>query len=531
MAQNQAVESPGAFIKLADGTLSKVGPTHVGPTAPNSTPAGTAGNSVGETWLNTSLTKPVLNVWNGVEWVKASSSGSGCWVGDAPPTEYEQGSLWWNSSNGTLYVWYDDGDTQQWVEAGPGGGGSGGDFVPLDSATGAAYMPTGDTVQRPAAPVAGMVRLNTDTSPQLENYAGGTWQPIGVIASNLTLNVATTGSDTTGLGTTAAPWATPHKAMAYLSNYQIAQGVTVTVSVADGVYTFTTPLVLNHPNGSQIAINGGSTSGTRPNVSLTGGNAVGNTAATLAANDALLNAYYNTKWQFNGCNGLVCTAGGGATLNTLLIRGDASPGSTGVFCGRGNISNSGSVNLGTTVAVHNFGAAGLFTNFGGSIWASFVTVTNMGGNGVATNFGGQINFNAGVASNCGASGLFTSFFGCISANNVQSSYHSQNGAFTSFGGDISLNTCFCTNNGGVGVFCNYGGIIDGLGTTASDNASYGFRVFNGGSLRAQNATAFGNGETDIMADKYGVITVAGAAYGTLSPAINTTGNGNAYISS
>jgi hypothetical protein len=71
MAQNQAVESPGAFIKLADGTLSKVGPTHVGPTAPNSTPAGTAGNSVGEGWLDTSVTPNVLKVWNGGSWVAA----------------------------------------------------------------------------------------------------------------------------------------------------------------------------------------------------------------------------------------------------------------------------------------------------------------------------------------------------------------------------------------------------------------------------------------------------------------------------
>jgi hypothetical protein len=44
------------------------------------------------------------------------------------------GWLWWNSSNGTLYVWYDDGDTQQWVEAGPGGGGGGGD--PIVAGTG-----------------------------------------------------------------------------------------------------------------------------------------------------------------------------------------------------------------------------------------------------------------------------------------------------------------------------------------------------------------------------------------------------------
>ena len=204
--------------------------------------------------------------------------------------------------------------------------------VPKDASgmTGAGILPSGTTAQRPAAPASGMVRVNTDTNPQLEQYANAAWQPIGVISSNLTLNVATTGNDTTGLGTVAAPWATPQKAMAYLSNYQIAQGVTVTVTVASGTYTFTTPLYLNHPNGSQIIINGTGTSGSRPTTSLTGGNAVGNTGATLAANDALLNAYYQTKWQFNGCNGLVSSVGGGVFVSTVLIRGNAAVGSIGV---------------------------------------------------------------------------------------------------------------------------------------------------------------------------------------------------------
>ncbi len=136
LAQNRAITSPGLFFSDAAGGLCKAGPTHVGPTAPNSTPAGTAGNSVGETWLNTGLTKPVLNVWDGFEWVKTSSSGSGCWVSDTPPTEIEQGSLWWNSELGTLFVWYDDGDTQQWVEASPG--------TPVDTSN--FVKKTGDTM-------------------------------------------------------------------------------------------------------------------------------------------------------------------------------------------------------------------------------------------------------------------------------------------------------------------------------------------------------------------------------------------------
>ena len=74
MVQNQAPSTPGAFIKLADGGLSKIGPTHVGPAAPNSAPAGSAGNSLGESWLDTSVSPNVLRVWDGAQWVAGNAS-------------------------------------------------------------------------------------------------------------------------------------------------------------------------------------------------------------------------------------------------------------------------------------------------------------------------------------------------------------------------------------------------------------------------------------------------------------------------
>ena len=74
MAQCQAPSTPGAFIKLADGGLSKIGPVHVGPAAPNSAPAGSAGNSTGETWLDTSVSPNVLRVWDGAQWVAGNAS-------------------------------------------------------------------------------------------------------------------------------------------------------------------------------------------------------------------------------------------------------------------------------------------------------------------------------------------------------------------------------------------------------------------------------------------------------------------------
>jgi len=62
--------SPGLFFKDSNGNLVKVGPVHVGTTAPNVSPAvgGTAGNSVGEQWLDTSSSRYVFKVWDGTAW-------------------------------------------------------------------------------------------------------------------------------------------------------------------------------------------------------------------------------------------------------------------------------------------------------------------------------------------------------------------------------------------------------------------------------------------------------------------------------
>jgi hypothetical protein len=74
LAINTAAATPAAFFKDAAGGLAKIGSAHVGTTAPNATPAGFAGNSKGEQWLDlTDPAKPVLKVWDGTAWVAAAS--------------------------------------------------------------------------------------------------------------------------------------------------------------------------------------------------------------------------------------------------------------------------------------------------------------------------------------------------------------------------------------------------------------------------------------------------------------------------
>jgi hypothetical protein len=70
IALNTQSDSPGLFFKDGNGDLVKVGPVHVGPTAPNATPGagGQTGNSKGEQWLDTASSRYVFKIWDGTAW-------------------------------------------------------------------------------------------------------------------------------------------------------------------------------------------------------------------------------------------------------------------------------------------------------------------------------------------------------------------------------------------------------------------------------------------------------------------------------
>jgi len=41
---------------------------------------------------------------------------------DTPPVNPGLNQLWWETDTGVLWLWYDDGSSAQWVQAGQGGG-------------------------------------------------------------------------------------------------------------------------------------------------------------------------------------------------------------------------------------------------------------------------------------------------------------------------------------------------------------------------------------------------------------------------
>lgn len=68
IAVNYNEADPAIYLRGDTNGLIKVSPTFVGSTAPNATPGGAAGNSKGETWLDTSSSPATLKIWNGSAW-------------------------------------------------------------------------------------------------------------------------------------------------------------------------------------------------------------------------------------------------------------------------------------------------------------------------------------------------------------------------------------------------------------------------------------------------------------------------------
>jgi len=125
-AANLNPAEPGLFFADSTGTaLIKIGPCSVGVSAPNSgavTP-GALGNTLGELWLDTTSTfdspGPKLKVWNGAQWINCMPyTYANTIVSATAPTLglHLDGTLWWNSSTGLMYVLYNDGSSRQWTQ-------------------------------------------------------------------------------------------------------------------------------------------------------------------------------------------------------------------------------------------------------------------------------------------------------------------------------------------------------------------------------------------------------------------------------
>lgn len=72
-AMSFGAADPGLYFKDSAGSIRKFGSNHYGATAPNASPNGSTGNSVGETWVDSSTASYYLRVWTGSTWQKVGA--------------------------------------------------------------------------------------------------------------------------------------------------------------------------------------------------------------------------------------------------------------------------------------------------------------------------------------------------------------------------------------------------------------------------------------------------------------------------
>lgn len=198
-------ELPLAFDTAGNAALSATGSfkTAVGTTGERpGTPV------TGMFRFNSDLTK--FEGYNGTAW--SPVGGGGATISDTAPASPSAGDLWWNSSDGQMYTYYNDGTSSQWVVANAFTGGSaylllaGGTLTgAVNFTSGSAAAPSisvsGDTNTGIFFPAADTIALVTGGT---EDFRIGSAGQFGIQGANY----GTAGQVLTSGGAAAAPsWA------------------------------------------------------------------------------------------------------------------------------------------------------------------------------------------------------------------------------------------------------------------------------------------------------------------------------------
>ena len=298
--------------------------------------------------------------------------------------------------------------------------------------------------------------LVTTTGNNPTADGGSNWE-LATANANTTLNVPSR------FATFGAAWN-------FLQNSQIGQGYTVTVQFADGTYSFgATRFSLNHPQGSQIAILGNTT--TRANVVL-----------NFSGPASPFTGYIQPDWAFwhitNGHNI--------GRIDGFTINGPGMAASNAIGAMAISAFNASSVSVGPHVTINN-AYAGVAAFFSSTIWADGITVTGGGDGNIWAYSGSTIS-----CDSCTSSGAIT--------------YFSRSGVLVDNFSYIFATNMTITGNGGSGISLFNGSVVKTDGTTISGSpsgiSSQGINNIEG--YPASNSAGFTGSVNSLMVDPLGL---------------------------
>ena len=335
-------------------------------------------------------------IWNGTTW--KSSGGISTTVGLTAPTSPSDGTMWYDTSDGTLYIR----TGSIWVEA-----------VVAAAGASANPLPTGNTAQRPGSPTVGNMRINSETN-YVEVYYSSTWfnlTYIGLLTATST-NATVTYSGNYAIHTflTSGTFTPTYVPVGGTVDYLIVAGGGGGATDIDvgggggggGLLTGTTQVALQQYT---IVVGGGGPAGTGPDNTGTGGGSNGTQGinSSFATLVSIGGGYGGTRNTSGGAGG----SGGGGGDQNAGAAGGAGTGGQGYAGGTSPAINSNSGNDSGGgggaggAASSNVPGPGLFNTIGNATFSA-------GGRGaqLITPAAGAANTgNGGTGARAGGSGI------------------------------------------------------------------------------------------------------------------------------
>ncbi len=261
------------------------------------------------------------------------TAGSSIDVSDTAPSSPSSGDLWFNSSNLRPYIYYADGDSNQWIEfANSNGGGAGSGALALGELTnvsgtspssgqvlkwsGSEWAPAADSTG-----TGGIASVVADTTPQLGGALDVNGQDI-VSTSNGDIELDPNGSGVVVFKGNSTKGAGQFK----LNCENNSHGITIKGPPHSAAASYTLTLPNNDGDANQVLKTDGS--GNLSWVAQSGGGSSAFIKAyryddTLAVNTGAKRLYLHGSFTLNSIDAFVDTAPAGAAATIALIKNGA----------------------------------------------------------------------------------------------------------------------------------------------------------------------------------------------------------------
>lgn len=266
----------------------------------------------------------------------------------------------------------------------------------------------------------------------------------GLISQSLTLNVP-------------SQFTTIQDAFTYLSKYTIVRDAVVTIKVANGTYTLTGSINLNHPQGFQIQLIGNTTTPTSCVLTVTD-------SATF---DAIVCSGGNRFGLLNGFH------------ITRPTKAEMPKNSTGVLA----VQNSTLI-LGSSIKVSKW-FYGIAARDGSFIKCPAAQVSESGDVGIWSYGGSTVICDGAISNTANAAGQPWGFgFQAEYGSTLVGTNISASGCKIAGFASLSNSTCrifdsSTSSNIGSGLFARDGGVIEAQNTNTTNNTRYGIEVVEG----------------------------------------------------